>query len=178
MEPQPGKYARYELERRFLASGPPPAGAEVWRIVDRYLDGTRLRLRRMDPVGGGEPVLKLGQKIAPRPPDTATTVITTIYLDAAEFAALLALSGHELRKERHRLREGGRELAIDVFDGALSGLVLVEAAVGPDELSGPLDLPAWIGREVSSDPRFTGAALARAAPERAAELVRESRHLQ
>ena len=45
-----GKYARIERERRFLLAEPPAAGAvtESRRIIDRYLPGTRLRLRRVD----------------------------------------------------------------------------------------------------------------------------------
>ena len=45
-----GKYARVERERRFLLAGPPPASAVTVsrRITDRYLPGTRLRLRRVD----------------------------------------------------------------------------------------------------------------------------------
>jgi hypothetical protein len=45
---QPSKYARVEIERRFLLEGV-PEGEDVLvvhEIDDRYLDGTRLRLRR------------------------------------------------------------------------------------------------------------------------------------
>ena len=45
-----GKYAQVERERRFLLTGPPPPPAVTAsrRITDRYLPGTRLRLRRID----------------------------------------------------------------------------------------------------------------------------------
>ena len=45
-----GKYARVERERRFLLAGPPRTSAVTAsrRITDRYLPGTRLRLRRVD----------------------------------------------------------------------------------------------------------------------------------
>src|SRR5947208_1185160 len=44
-----GKYARIERERRFLLADPPPSAAVTGRhrITDRYLPGTRLRLRRI-----------------------------------------------------------------------------------------------------------------------------------
>jgi hypothetical protein len=44
---QDGKYARVERERRFLLPAPPAAAVAVAprRIYDRYLTGTRLRLR-------------------------------------------------------------------------------------------------------------------------------------
>jgi hypothetical protein len=65
--------APVEGERRFLMAGPPPggAGAAARRadIVDRYLTGTRLRLRRVSSPGSAEPELKLTQKVpATRPP--------------------------------------------------------------------------------------------------------------
>lgn len=53
------KYAPVERERRFLMTGPPAgsAGAAVRRvdITDRYLTGTRLRLRRVSSPGSAEP---------------------------------------------------------------------------------------------------------------------------
>lgn len=40
------KYALVERERRFLVAGVPEGVVEVRQIVDFYLDGTRLRLRK------------------------------------------------------------------------------------------------------------------------------------
>jgi hypothetical protein len=50
------KYARSEFERRFLMAELPASLStdDGWLIVDRYLTGTRLRLRRMEPFGAGE----------------------------------------------------------------------------------------------------------------------------
>jgi hypothetical protein len=57
------KYARIERERRFLLDGLPDlAGARVLRITDRYVDGTRLRVRTVEE-DGCDVVRKLGQKI-------------------------------------------------------------------------------------------------------------------
>ena len=60
-----GKYARVERERRFLLARPPPAPAVIAsrRITDRYLPGTRLRLRRVDHLDGGTCEFKLTQKV-------------------------------------------------------------------------------------------------------------------
>ena len=65
------KYARIEFERRFLLERLPAdvKVVAVRRIVDRYIEGTRLRLREIiDPDGAG--VYKLAQKI---PDETPTT---------------------------------------------------------------------------------------------------------
>jgi adenylate cyclase len=180
MSEQAGKYARFELERRFLVPRLPEGIADRgWRITDRYIKSTRLRLRRMEPIHGGEAILKLGQKHAPSPPDFARTTITNIYLSPSEYAMLAQLDALELHKRRHSIEHNGRILSVDVFEARLSGLVLAEVGFDTsDEMSQPLDLPAWVSREVSDDIRFTGAALANLTSDQAAELLREIRTLQ
>src|SRR6266700_4019126 len=56
--------ARAPLPRRAPTQG--VAQDRGWRITDRYIENTRLRLRRMEPLGDGETVFKLGQKEVPR----------------------------------------------------------------------------------------------------------------
>ena len=120
----PSKYARVEIERRFLLAGV-PQGADVGavdEIHDRYLDGTRLRLRRMARVGGATQ-LKLTQKL-PEPDGGARQgALTTLYLSEAEHAAVARLPAAELRKSRLSIAPYG----VDVFHGELEGLYLAEA---------------------------------------------------
>ena len=60
-----GKYACLEIERRYLLKDI-PADLDVtgngWRIIDRYLPDTRLRLRRMESRAGEGRIFKLTQK--------------------------------------------------------------------------------------------------------------------
>ncbi len=65
-----GKYARFELERRFVVGRVPEgiAADRGWSITDRYIENSRLRLRRMEPLHGGEPLFKFAQKQS-SPPD-------------------------------------------------------------------------------------------------------------
>jgi hypothetical protein len=139
------KYARLEVERRFLLDALPDlAGARVLRITDRYVHGTRLRLRV---VHEGDSVLrKLGQKV---PRSTSTNEHTTLYLDEAEHALLRALPADELSKTRYVL-DGWS------FDEHATGLLLAET----EGLAEP-----WFPyvREVTEDPAFTGGVLARGA---------------
>jgi hypothetical protein len=74
------------LERRFLVPRLPERSAHgrSWRITDRYIKSTHLRLRRMEPIHGGGTVFKLGQKHAPSPPDFSRTTITNVYLSPSE----------------------------------------------------------------------------------------------
>ena len=119
------KYALVELERRFLLAAS-PVGVPIrrWLIEDRYLLGTRIRLRRMTDLDEAAGVTyKLTQKI----PTGAGTpgLITTMYLSAAEYAALVTMPADTLRK----IRSSFPPLGVDTFEGALHGLVLAEAEV-------------------------------------------------
>jgi hypothetical protein len=58
---RPGKYARVERERRFLLAKPPaPSTVTATRVItDRYLVGTRLRLRRESDLGVCRPLRRV-----------------------------------------------------------------------------------------------------------------------
>ena len=176
MSEQAGKYARFELERRFLV-GRLPAGivdGRGWRIHDRYITNTQLRLRRMEPIQGGETIFKLGQKHVPSPPDYSRTTITNIYLSSGEYAVLAELPALELQKDRHHIEHDERIFSVDVFAARLAGLVLAEVDLeSPTVLDRPLQLPPWVIREVSEDVRFTGGALASLSVDQAADLIRQ-----
>jgi adenylate cyclase len=63
-----------------------------------------------------------------------------------------------VEKTRHRVLFGGRTWEVDVFAGANRGLVLAEVELeAPDA---PVDLPPWLGAEVTDDHRYANANLA------------------
>jgi CYTH domain-containing protein len=163
------KYARIEIERRFLLEGVPEA-AEVLainEIGDRYLDGTRLRLRRMARAGGPTQ-LKLTQKL-PDPDGARQGALTTIYLSEAEHAAFAQLPAATLSKSRLSIAPYG----VDVFHGELEGLYLAEAEFATVEEAAAL-VPAAVCRaEVTADRRFTGGELVCASGEQVRAWARE-----
>ena len=78
--------------------------------------------------------------------------------DASELLDLLC-SKPLIEKTRYRVEQRGHLWEIDEFAGENHGLLLAEV-----ELSEPaevVDLPDWVGQEVSSDPRYYNANLAR-----------------
>jgi CYTH domain-containing protein len=173
-----GKYARFELEQRFLVARLPEQaiGVRGWRVSDRYIKDTQLRLRRMEPLHGGETIFKLGQKDVPSPPAFSRMTITNIYLSEGEYAVLAQLAAHELRKVRHEIEHDHR-MSVDIFEAHLAGLVLAEIGFDTaEQMDRPLDPPSWLGPEVSNDIRFTGGALASLPPQRATELIRQIAH--
>lgn len=166
--PGEGKYARRELERRFLVCGEPAVIGPSRRIEDRYLDGTRLRLRRMQV--GDDVVFKLTQKVRRDEGDPADIAVTNIYLSPNEYARLCAMPSHVLKKTRHMSSFAGRNFVVDYFHGRLTGLRLAEVEV--EDLQAPLPLPAWVGDDVTHDERLSGAYLARAGREEVAAVLK------
>lgn len=78
----------------------------------------------------------------------------------ADGRALLGLCRPPLiEKVRHILDHEGHEWVVDVFEGDNAGLIVAEVELHrPDE---PLVLPAWVGEEVTSDPRYLNVSLAK-----------------
>jgi len=154
-----GKYARVERERRFLL-GAPPAPDDVLvtrRITDRYLTGTRLRLRHSQRLDTGESELKFTQKIPLDTPGPIQGWITNTYLSAGEFELLATLPAVTLTKTRLSVPP----LGVDVFEGELTGLIMAEAEFASDQDQDAFTPPPSCLHEVTSDPRFTGGRLAR-----------------
>jgi len=62
-----------------------------------------------------------------------------------------------IEKTRYRLGYGGLTWEVDVFGGENQGLVVAEVELDdPDE---EVNLPPWVGEEVSHDPRYHNASL-------------------
>ncbi len=157
------KYERVERERRYLLREL-PEGLELRhehaQITDNYLTGTRLRLRKSRWVPTNEWTLKLTQKYTPAPPDFTRTLITSIYLNEYEYEVLSVFEANELRKNRYPYEHAGRKYSLDVFLGALRGLILAETDFETDEeLDAFTQPPPFALREVSRDETFTGASL-------------------
>ena len=147
------KYARFELERRWLvdpAARPSVEGMDFTLIEDRYLDGTRMRLRRMTRTAGA--VLKLTKKYDTERPEARP--IVTAYLTAAEYALFAALPAHALRKRRYHFPVDGRYWSFDLFEGPLAGLELVEVEAPDEAALAALVPPPWAAKEVTHDPRY------------------------
>jgi CYTH domain-containing protein len=142
----PGRYAKLEDEQRFVVACVPDGATSPRRIDDRYLRGTRLRLRRVHDHTGT--TYKLGHKVRPDPAHPSVVWHTTSYLDEAEYSLLKTLGADSLEKRRWSLASG----CADEFLGQLEGLVLVEG-------DRPLTVPDG-GVEVTDDERFCGCALA------------------
>lgn len=148
-------YAVVERERRYLVARVPDGVTTTKEIVDRYLNGTRLRLREVRE-GDGTVIRKLGHKVR-LTGGPAEVACTSLYLNDDEWALLSALPARTLRKKRHMVATGEWLIAVDEHE---DGTLVAEM----DDRDEPSSLvPDWLDvvRDVSDDESWTGGGLAR-----------------
>jgi CYTH domain-containing protein len=151
----PLKYAVVERERRYRVASLPDGVVSTSEIVDRYLTGTRLRLRevRRD---DGTVTRKLAHKVR-LSEGPAAVASTSFYLDEEEWTLLAALPAGLLRKRRHLIERDGFVVAIDEHE---DGTLIAEIDDGDQPARA---VPPWLEvvEDVSQDEAWTGVRLAR-----------------
>lgn len=146
----------FEIERKFLVSSVPAwlGDGDSAEIAQGYvaLDGeTEVRIRRH----GGAHSLTIKSGVG------LVRTEVELDLDAAGFGDLWPLTeGRRVVKRRHGVPTEHLHLDLDVYAGDLEGLVVAEVEFASVEASGAFDPPAWLGREVTEDPRYKNRALA------------------
>lgn len=158
------KYAVAECERRFLLGEVPAEASNPRRISDLYVDGTRLRLRVVVTSEGAVLERKLGHK---RRAGRDPTLVwhTSLYLDEAELELLSSLPGRIVTKTRWTIHVENRLGSVDVYEGTLAGLLMLEVDLGDPAQLDAFEPPEWAGSEVTFDETFTGGSLARLDPD-------------
>ena len=142
-----------EIERKFLVEGCP------W---DRAGPGTAIRqgyLARSDKsvvrirVGGDKAWLTI------KGPTQGLSRLECEYeIPRLEAESLFALCCEPpLEKTRYRIEEQGSVFDVDVFEGENAGLVVAEIELQSEEEI--FFRPAWLGKEVSADPRYRNSEL-------------------
>ena len=149
------KYAVVERERRFLVARLPDGVHGTKEISDRYVIGTRMRLREVREIDGTV-VRKLGHKVRVGK-GPAEVACTNFYVNADEWTVLLTLPALTVHKKRHMIQRDGWIVAVDEHG---DGTLVAEIDDGDQPSS---DVPGWLDvlEDVSEDERWTGAALAR-----------------
>jgi adenylate cyclase len=146
-----------EIERKFLVDRLPDdlERHEATRIEQGYLaiepDGGEVRVRRR----GDEATLTVKRGRGQRREEVE------VELPGEAFARLWPLTeGRRVEKTRHLIALGERTVELDVYAGALAGLAVAEVEFDTPEEADAFAAPAWLGREVTDDPRFKNQALA------------------
>lgn len=156
------KYSKLECERRWLAQPSviqDLADLPYYEISDLYLKCGRLRLRAMIHSVTHERQFKLCKKYGQI--SSHSEPIVNIYLTSDEHSALTSLDGLPIHKHRYKKRIDGIDFSIDVFQGALSGLVICEKEAQSEEELQNVPFPYADAIEITGDHLYSGGALAR-----------------
>ena len=83
-------------------------------------------------------------------------------LDADEAESLWPhTAGRRIDKVRHRIAVGSHTAEVDVYAGALSGLLTVEVEFETTDIAARFEPPTWFGRELTGRTEWSNSALAR-----------------
>jgi CYTH domain-containing protein len=147
-----------EIERKFLIAGDLPAEvrqAPYTPIVQGYL------------TAGGDPELRIRRAgdahfLTLKAGSGLQRTEEELDIDRARFERLWPMTkGRRIEKVRYRVDHGGRTIEVDVFDGPNRGLVVAEVEFPSAEQASAWSGPGWLGDDVTDDPAYRNAALAR-----------------
>lgn len=150
------RYALDEIERRWLVDSslvPDIAGQPFRLYEDLYINGSRLRLRRITKPDGTA-VYKLGKKYGKRSP--LSEPITTLYLEEAEYDRLQNLQGNRSVKRRYTTSGG----SLDIYEIPTPGLMIFELEFDSEAAATIYRPPAFVTREITNMPEYSGFRLA------------------
>lgn len=144
-----------EIERKFLVSN------DAWRqeakeshlMRQGYVVGTRGASVRVRVTDEGAFVTLKGRKEGLSRSEFEYAIPLA---DGEEMLETLC-SGGIIEKVRYRVPFGGRTWEVDEFRGVNEGLVVAEIEIEAE--TAVVELPPWVGQEVSDDPRYFNAAL-------------------
>ena len=141
-----------EIERKFLVTGTAWRSPDGQRIVQGYLNRDKARTVRVR-IAGPQAFLTI---------KGATTGASRAEFEypvpLADAEALLGLcDGPLIDKVRHRVAFGGLLWEVDEFLGENAGLVVAEVELASVDQA--VDLPLWVGEEVTHDPRYFNSSL-------------------
>ena len=147
-----------ELERKFVLSAIPfeLAGYPAGEIRQGYLsidpDGSEVRVRRHG--RRHSLTVKRGAGLARDEEE--------LDLDEDEFDRLWPLTeGRRVEKTRYEIPTAGElVIELDVYAGALEGLITAEIEFDSETAAERFQTPDWLGREVTDDPAYKNRRLA------------------
>ena len=146
-----------EIERKFLVAGDgwQQAVTGQKRLVQGYLSSNAKATVRIRIADDQKAVLTLKG-----PADGISRAEFEYEVPLDDARQLLDLAWpNVVEKTRYLVPHGGLTWEVDVFEGAHTGLVVAEVELETVDQS--IDLPDWVGREVSHDDRYANASLAR-----------------
>ncbi len=147
-----------ELERTFLAKFIPDGirdGKEIKDIgIPKSAEHCYVRIRRI-----GDKI-EMTKKVLVDAGDTSKYDESTIYLTEEEFEPLSKVEGKSLHKIRYLYDYKGRTAEIDVYQGALKGLVTLDFEFDSEAEKDAFEMPDFCLAEVTFEKFAAGGMLA------------------
>lgn len=149
---------RFEVERKFLVAD------EGWRagvttrrrltdgLIGQFETGNKVRVRLDE---GRAWLTVKGERVGLGRPEFEYEIPRA---DAESMLSLVCETCF-IEKTRHCVPHAGLVWEVDVYGGILEGMILAEVEL--DHEGQAFERPAWLGREVTGDPRFRQSALLR-----------------
>jgi CYTH domain-containing protein len=143
-----------EIERKFLARVVPLRDSDGVAMRQGYLAiSADAEVRIRDAEGAATLTVKSGGGLVRRE--------TEIEITSEQFEALWpATAGRRIEKRRSVVPVGDLTAELDLYDGDLEGLAIVEIEFDTVEAAAALAVPDWFGREVTEDSAYKNASLA------------------
>lgn len=154
-KPEHAKQMNQEIERKFLTrSDDWRAAATATKIFRQgYLSLAPARIVRVRLAGNEAWLTIKGDSDGPARTELEYAIPPS---DAQEMLDHLCLPG-QINKTRHFIPHGTLVFEVDVFHDENEGLILAELEIPTKDAN--VELPAWIGDEVTGDPRYFNAYL-------------------
>ncbi|HWK30059.1 MAG TPA: CYTH domain-containing protein [Solirubrobacter sp.] len=145
-----------EVERKFVLSSLPASLDAGRRIEQGYL--------AIDPAGAEVRLRRIGTQLLMTVKTGRGLVRGEVEfsLGLEEFARLWPLTaGRRVVKTRHLVPvQEGLAAEVDVYEGDLAGLLTGEVEFPDEAAAGAFAAPAWLGVDVTGDPRYANQRLA------------------
>ena len=146
-----------EIERKYLVKGEPWRGAAAkgFEVRQGYLCMDREKVVRVRTTGGRGFLCVKGEGKGITRPEYEYEIPLS---DAEEILETLCI-GNVIEKTRYLVKYEGLTWEVDEFLGENQGLVVAEVELESEDQV--FSKPEWLGEEVSRDPRYLNANLAR-----------------
>ena len=148
-----------ELRRLFLIGALPEPLTRASRhlqIFDNYIENTRLRLRRVRVPHTKEQSWILEHRFPADESNLANWKISELFLHENEYQIFEQFEGREIRKNRYFFELDDKQISIDLYLGALWGLITAKACFETEADMKHFEAPPFAVHEITSNSFFTG----------------------
>lgn len=156
------KYGKYEYERTYLLESNYLLNKKIERIKiirDKYIEGTKLRLREIRE--NNETKFKLTQKEELKPVKQGVLKINTLYLTKSEFDKMNTLEGVEIEKERHIVQIDRTRIGIDKITFNDKTILIAEIEFDTEFEMNTFSMPLDCIMEITGNHKYNGFEIAK-----------------